>query len=92
MKAAGQITGDFGDPAADDFYLRSVRPTWRGLMPTREQFVSAAMLACDQMAQGVERTKVKVVQGSLSEEDTLWNNANIGQFAAQVYCIEYYPG
>lgn len=77
--------GAFGNPADDDFFIKSVEFVWRGERPTDEQFVAAAKLACEQIEAGTPWDAVQVTSGAGPEDDA-WNNEAIGQYAEQIYC------
>jgi len=86
VNASGEITGDIGDPVADDFYLRSVRPAWHGEKPADAELISAAKLACERLSAGTPKDRVVVVTGNMPAVDVEWNNRKVVSAAGRIFC------
>lgn len=74
-------TGKVGDPEVDAFFLKGIKTAWAGEMPTDQQLLDAAALACKQRESG---QKVQVVTGAT--EDAANNNRNLATYSRQMYC------
>jgi len=74
-------TGKVGDPEVDAFFLKGIKTAWVGEMPTDQQLLDAAALACKQHKAGQE---IQVVNGTTEAADN--NNRNLGTYAKQLYC------
>lgn len=69
------------------FYLRAVKQTWRTELPTDADLLSAAALACEQMATGVQPYELDIITGG-TPENNAWHSSQVGTAASSILCPE----
>ena len=76
-----------GEMDPDEFFLKGMANSWHGDLPSDDELLGAAKLACQTLQGGTAIGEVVVVEGD--SEDAVWNNGQLVNVAAQVYCPEY---
>lgn len=71
----------------DAFYLRAVKQTWRTELPNDADLLSAAVLACEQMATGVQPYELDIISGG-TPENNAWHSSQVGTAASSILCPE----
>lgn len=69
------------------YYLRAVKETWRTEVPADIDLLSAADLACEQMATGVQPYELNIVTGG-TPENNAWHSSQVGTAASSIICPE----
>lgn len=72
----------------NDWYLRSIKSSWAGPLPSDADLLGVAAYACAEMDAGAARADVTAVQGA--SEDATNNNRNAVGYAAMALCPEHY--
>lgn len=75
------------DVDGDAFYLRAVKQTWRTEVPADADLLSAAALACEQMAAGVQPYELDIITGG-TPENNAWHSSQVGTAASSILCPE----
>lgn len=68
----------------NDWYLRSIKSSWSGDLPTDDQLLGAAALACASAQDGAAADDIVVVQGE--GDDAFYNNRNAVNYAIMALC------
>lgn len=71
-------------------YLKGVKPTWHTEIPSDEDLLSAAALACEEMRAGTQPYELGVVKGG-TPEDNAWHSQQVGAVASSTICPEVVP-
>lgn len=71
-------------------YLEGIKPSWRTELPSDEELLSAALLACEQMRSGVAPFELEIVSGG-TPEDNDWHNLRVGATASSTICQDAAP-
>lgn len=72
------------------WYLKGVKQAWRTELPSDEELLSAALLACEQMASGVQTYELDIVSGG-TPENNAWHSSQVGAAASSTICPEVVP-
>lgn len=71
-------------------YLEGIKPSWRTALPSDEDLISVALLACDQMRSGTQPFELDLVSGG-TVEDNAWHSLRVGATASSTICQDAVP-
>ena len=71
----------------DDWYLRSVKSSWQGDVPTDEELLKAGTSACEALTSGTQKADVVSVEGD--SENAVYNNQIVVAYAIMALCPEF---
>lgn len=93
MAAAGPIQVSAATPEAEPtevvdkeaHYLDFVKPTWRTELPSDEDLLAAADLACEAMRAGARTSDLDIISGGTAENNA-WHSSQVGVAAVSILC------
>lgn len=71
-------------------YLKGVKQAWRTEIPSDEDLLSVALLACDQMRAGVQTYELALISGGTAENNA-WHSSQVGAIASSTICPDVVP-
>lgn len=71
-------------------YLEGIKQSWRTELPSDEDLLSVALLACEQMRAGTPPFELALVAGGTAE-DNAWHSLRVGATASSTICQDAAP-
>lgn len=71
-------------------YLEFIKRAWRTELPSDEDLLTAASIACEEMRAGKAAFELAVITGGTAENDA-WHSSQVGAIASSTICPDAVP-